>query len=678
MPYTDAHVEALRAACDALIPSIRRTDDPDGFWARRASDLGVAESFAALIDSLGEAERKEFRQLLDLLGSRLLGVTWLGPLKPITDLTPEQRETLLQRWALSPLPQLRKGFATLKGVAAMFFYGDSAPGTPNPNWAALGYPGPPNASPAPPRSIEPLTPERDVTLRCDTVVVGSGAGGGVIAGELAEAGHDVIVIEKGPYVDRDGFTQREAETMGALYEQQGALATKSGSVSVLAGSCLGGGTTINWAGSFRTPDYILRQWAENHDAPHFRSPAFQEGIETLERAMHVGADRGTRHNPQNQALWDGCTALGYHVGEIPRNQLPPQSEAEWERIGFSPFGDRDGLKQGMLATYLQRAVEHGARILADTTVERVTIRNGRATGVVGTYDGADGRRVRVTVEAERVVVAAGAIHTPALLMRSGVEHPHLGRHLFFHPTVAVAARYPERMNAWYGPMMSAVSNEFAKLDGLYGPKLETPPTHAGLLGLALPWRSGEQHKTVMQHAAHIGSFIVLTRDRDGGRVTADKSGRPVLHYSLSTFDRDHLLRGIAEACRIHLAAGAEEVYFPHNTAPTYQRVHGEAELERFLADIPSWGWKANRFPLFTAHQMGTCRMGGDAKRHPVTPEGEVRGTRGLYVADASCFPESSGVNPMLSIQAIAHYTAQGLKNASAGRPTPRQKASAAA
>ncbi|MEP0547189.1 MAG: GMC family oxidoreductase N-terminal domain-containing protein [Rhodothermales bacterium] len=676
MPFTDAHLEALRAACDALFPSIRRADDADGFWARRASDLDVAESFAALIESLGDAERKEFRQLLDLLGSRLLGATWLGPLKPITDLTPEQRETLLQRWALSPLPQLRKGFATLKGVAAMFFYGDSEPGIPNPNWAAIGYPGPVSEPPAYVRPIEPLTLDRDVTLRCDTVVVGSGAGGGVVAGELAEAGHDVIVIEKGPYVDRDEFTHREAETMGRLYEQQGALATKSGSVSVLAGSCLGGGTTINWAGSFRTPEYILRQWADQHDAPHFRSPAFQQSIETLEQAMHVGADRGTRHNPQNQALWDGCTKLGYHVGEIPRNQRPPESEAEWKRIGFSPFGDRDGLKQGMLPTYLQRAVAHGARILADTTVERVTIANGRATGVVGTYEGVDGRRVRVTVQAERVVVAAGSIHTPALLLRSGIEHPHLGRHLFFHPTVAVAARYPDRMEPWYGPMMSAVSNEFAKLDGLYGPKLETPPTHAGLLGLALPWRSGEQHKTVMRHAAHIGSFIVLTRDRDGGRVTTNKQGGPVLHYSLSTFDRDHLLRGIAEACRIHLAAGAEEVYFPHNTAPTYQRVHGEAELERFLADIPNWGWKANRFPLFTAHQMGTCRMGGDAKRHPITPEGEVRGTKNLYVADASCFPESSGVNPMLSVQAIAHYTAQGLK-AQTASPAPRRKASAA-
>ena len=676
MFFSDAQLEALRAACDALIPSVQHPGDDDGFWARPARELDVAAQIDALVAALPEAQQKEFAQLLDLLGSRLLGLTWLGPLRPITALAPSQRERLLQRWALSPIPQLRKGFCTLKNLAAFFFYGASTDEAPNPNWAAIGYPGPISAPPAVERPIRPLTPAHDVTLRCETVVVGSGAGGGVVAGELAEAGQDVIVVEKGPYADRADFTQREAEAMERLYEQKGALATKSGSVSVLAGSCLGGGTTVNWAGSFRTPEHILRQWADKHVAPHFLGRAFQQSIADLEETLHVGADRAARHNPQNQKLVDGCRALGYHVADIPRNQLPPESEAEWRRMGFSPYGDQDGLKQTTLRTYLQRAVAHGARILADTTVERVTIEQGRATGVVGTYEPAGGPRVRVTIRAERVVVAAGSIHTPALLARSGVEHEHLGRHLFFHPTVAVAARYGETIEPWFGPMMSAVSNQFTDLEDHYGPKLETPPTHTGLLGLALPWRSGEQHKAVMQHADHIGSFIVLTRDRDAGRVEIDKQGQPVLRYSLSDYDRDHLLRGVAEACRIHLAAGAEEVYFPHNTAPTYQRVHGEAELERFLAEIPSWGWKANRFPLFTAHQMGTCRMGGDARRHPVAPDGSVRGVTGLYVADASCFPESSGVNPMLSIQAIAHHTAQGLKNTSA-RPVRRPTVSAA-
>ncbi len=675
MPLTASRLAALRAACDALVPSVRREHDPDGFWARSASDLGVPGLFAGLIETLPAAQQKEFGHLLDLLGSRLLGLTWGGPLQPITALSAEQRETLLQRWSLSPAPPLRKGFASLKNATALLFYGATPDGAPNPNWPAIGYPGPLAAPPEAERAFAPLAPERDVTLTCQTVVVGSGAGGGVVAGELAAAGEDVIVVEKGPYLDRGDFTGREVEMMDRLYEQNGALTTRSGSVSVLAGSCLGGGTTVNWAGAFRTPDYVLRQWAERHDAPHFRSPAFQRGFEALEAAMHVRSGEA-RHNPQNEALVRGCRTLGYHVADIPRNQRPPQSDAEWDRIGFSPYGDRDGLKQGTMETYLRRAVGHGARLLTDTTAERITVEGGRATGLVGTYYAPDGRRATVTVRAERVVVAAGAIHTPALLARSGVEHDHLGRHLFLHPTVAVAARYPEKMEPWLGPMMTAVSNEFSKLDGLYGPKLETPPAHAGILALALPWRSGTQHKATMQHAAYAGSFIVLTRDRDAGRVEPDRRGQPVLRYSLSRYDRDHLLRGVAEACRIHLAAGAEEVFFPHNSAPVYQRVHGEVELEKLLAELPGWGWKANRFPLFSAHQMGTCRMGGDPRRHPVAPDGSVRGLRGLFVADASCFPECSGVNPMLSVQAIAHYTAQGLKSTPA-RP-PRRSASARA
>lgn len=675
MQLSDRHLATLRAVCDAFVPAVTQSPDPHGFWGRRASDLGVAEHIVELVGSLGAGDQKELVQLLTLMSSPALGATWRGPLKPFTALTEAQRETLLRRWSVSPLLPIRKGYLSLKKVSAIFFYGYAETNAPNPNWPALGYPGP-TAPPAEyDRPIEPIVPNGDLTLTCETVVVGSGAGGGVVAGELAEAGQDVIVIEKGPYVDRDAFEGLELAAMDRMYEQRGALVTRDGAVGVLAGSCVGGGTTVNWAGAFRTPDAILQQWADAHDAPHFASASFQQSLSTLERELSVGADAGTRHNAQNAALERGCQALGYHVEDIPRNQRPPENEAEWQRIGFSPYGDRDGLKQGTLPTFLQRATAHGARILADTTVERVTMEGGRATGVTGFYE-AHGKRFRVTVRAQRVVVAAGSLHTPALLIRSGVQHPHLGRHLFFHPTVAVAARYPDPTEPWFGPMMSAVSNEFAHLDGRYGPKLETPPTHVGLLGLALPWRSGAQHKAVMAQADHIGSFIVLTRDRDSGRVTVGRNGQPLLHYRLSAYDRDHMLRGIAEAARIHLAAGAEEVFFPHNTAPAFSRDQSEAALDTFLADLPRWGWRPNQYPLFTAHQMGTCRMGGRAADHPVAPDGQVRGVAGLYVADASCFPESSGVNPMLSVQAIAHHTAQGLKNAPV-RPARRATAAAA-
>jgi choline dehydrogenase-like flavoprotein len=162
----------------------------------------------------------------------------------------------------------------------------------------------------------------------------------------------------------------------------------------------------------------------------------------------------------------------------------------------------------------------------------------------------------------------------------------------------------------------------------------------------------------MAQARHVSAFIVLTRDRDGGHVTTDPSGQPVLHYRLSRFDCPHLLRGMQEAARIHLAAGAEEVHFPHNRAVVLRR---DQDAEAFLRDLPRWRWSPNRFALFSAHQMGTCRMGGDAARHPVRPDGQVWGVPGLYVADASVFPESSGANPMLSVQALAYHTARGLK-----------------
>ena len=676
MTLSDRHLATLRAVCDAFVPAVAHEPDPHGFWSRRASDLGVAEHITELVGTLDRRAQRELVQLLALMSSPALGLTWRGPLKPFTALDDAQRETLLQRWAVSPVPQLRKGYLSLKKLTSIFFYGYAEPDAPNPNWPALGYPGPIAEPPNYTRPIEPVVPAGDLTLSCETVVVGSGAGGGVIAGELAEAGHDVIVVEKGPYVDRDAFDGLELAAMDRMYEQRGAAVTRDGAVGVLAGSCVGGGTTINWAGSFRTPDAILRQWADAHDAPHFTGRGFQQSLDTLQRDLSVGADATARHNPQNAALERGCRALGYHAEDIPRNQRLPESEDAWRRIGYSPFGDRDGLKQSMLPTFLQRAVAHGARILADTTVERVTMDGGRATGVTGFYEN-DGKRHSVTIRAERVVVAAGSLHTPALLIRSGVQHPHIGRHLFFHPTVAVAARYADPTESWFGPMMSVVSNEFAHLDGLYGAKLETPPAHVGLLGLVLPWRSGVQHKTVMAQADHLGTFIVLTRDRDGGRVTVGRDGQPILNYRLSAYDRDHMLRGVAEAARIHFAAGAEELFFLHNTAPSFSRERGEAAFEAFLDRIPHWGWKPNQYPLNTAHQMGTCRMGGRDADHPVAPDGQVRGVAGLYVADASCFPESSGVNPMLTIQAIAHHTAQGLKSTPA-RPARRSTAAAAA
>lgn len=660
---TPARATTLRAVADTFIPA-----GPAPANLPPGSALVDLAKLTAAVQAQPLSTQAEFGHLLDLLNKPLAGLSWGGPLRPFHRLTPAQRERLLQSWAGSWLPPLRQGFQALRKLCTFLYYGSSpADGALNPAWAVLGYPGPalPLATEAPAasgRPLRPLAPATDTEYTCQVLVIGSGAGGGVVAGELAQAGYDVLVLEAGPYYHGVDFTQREVEMMGRLYDARGALSTRDGSISLLAGACLGGGTTVNWAGAFRTPDYILEEWAREHDAPHFVGPDFQRSLDAVAQALSVNTDY-PRHNGQNEALRDGSARLGQATRLIPRNEKGlSDSDAHFQGLGFSTLGDAHGIKQGTLNTYLRTAATHGARLLPDTRAERVTTAAGRATGAAAVHRTADGRLVRITVRAERVVVAGGAIQTPALLLRSGLRHPHLGRHLHLHPTVVVGAHYPQPMHSWYGPSMSVVNDTFARLRGTnFGVKLETPPTHPGLLAMVLPWLGGAQHRDLLQAADHLGSFIVLTRDRDGGRVRTDRQGAPLIDYRLSDFDRQHLLTGVRAAAEIHVAAGAHAVYLPHGTLPVLRAHQGTAHNPEVLDQLARLRWQPNRFGLFSAHQMSTCRLGGQARTHPLRPSGETVEVPGLYVADGSAFPACSGVNPMLTIMALAHYTAQGLK-----------------
>ncbi|GAB2850352.1 FAD-dependent oxidoreductase [Hymenobacter ruber] len=664
---TPARSAVLLALADTFIPAL-----PDG---SPAGSTGLnLDKLQEAIREQPEGAQNEFGQLLDLMEKPLLGLTWFGPLKPFRKLEPAQREQLLQSWAASNVPQLRKGFNALRKLCTLLYYGGSMAEVPA-AWGRLGYPGPDEKPVDSPKPIRTLHPTESTTYECDVLVIGSGAGGGVMAGELAEAGFDVLVIEKGPYCHGCDFTQREVDMLGTLYDAKGTLSTQDGSIGILAGSCLGGGTTVNWAGAFRTPDYVLQEWAREHNAPHFTTLEFKESLNAVARTIGVNTNY-TRHNGQNQALWDGSTKLGQEVKLIPRNEKGlTDSDSHFRSLGYTTLGDAHGIKQGTLNTYLLTAFEHGARILADTKVDRVTISQGRATGAAAVHTTADGRQVQITVKAKRVVVAGGAIQTPALLLRSGLKHPHLGRHLHLHPTVVVGARYPQAMNSWHGPSMSVVNDTYTQLHGTnFGAKLETPPTHPGLLSMVLPWLSGKQHHELLRDADHLGSFIVLTRDRDGGRVSIDKNGAPLIDYTLSDFDRANLLEGVRAAAQIHVAAGASTVYLPHGTLPTLHAKDGVLQNPEVLDKLPHLSWKPNQFGLYSAHQMSTCRMGGDAATHPLRLNGETVEVQNLFVADASAFPACSGVNPMLTIMALAHFTAQGLK---AGRAVESQAAALA-
>ena len=207
-------------------------------------------------------------------------------------------------------------------------------------------------------------------------------------------------------------------------------------------------------------------------------------------------------------------------------------------------------------------------------------------------------------------------------------------------------------------MMPLACDEFTRLDGKYGFKLINAPLHPSWL-VSPDWRSGAEHKERMREAAHTASIGPFVRERDTGRIEVDANGQPVVDYWPSAYDLSHLVRGLQEAARLHFEAGADLIYLPGSRR--FETSGGKRKFEELLAEMPSWPWEPNRMFVMSAHQMGTCRMGGDAKTHPLFPTGATREVKNLFVADASTFPSCSGANPMPSIQHIAHYMAQGIK-----------------
>ena len=678
------HLSSLAALCDTFIPFVHKMDDSDGYWSRTASHQNVPARILELVGQTKKEDQAQFRQMLFLLSSPLLGLTWFGPLKPADKLSPAQRETLLRRWAASPLPQLRNAFNVLRKLTTLLYFGDIPPGSlENQNWEKIGYQQVNQLVRPDPTPLPLLKLGKETTLECEVLVIGSGAGGSIVAAELAAAGHDVLIVEKSGYAQTHEFTQQEVPMLERHFEAGGLLTSQSGSVTVLAGSTLGGGTTINWAGALRTPDYVLEEWANEYKNFHFLEKIYQEGFSFVEKRNSVNTN--LQHDVQNQMLLEAAKKLGYRAEAIPLNMRLPEnlpSKTAWQAAGFSCYGDAYGIKQGAVQTFLQDAVAHGARILTNTEIQRIVVKNGEVVGALcqphpqplPQREGSQSRSLTkvadsppvgggagggVVIKARRVVVAAGALHSPTLLLKSGLTHPHIGRNLFLHPVAATGSFHNMDILPWYGPMMSVIVKEFERLDGNWGARIECPPVHPGLAAFALSWEGGESFKRDMANIRHLAVHIVLTRDKFGGRVTVGKgSGQPVIHYEISDYDKKHLLRGLQESVRLHHASGAERVSVMHNQPLHF--IPKKERIEDFLPKITERKWGSNHATLFSAHQMGTCRMGGN-KDCPVKPNGETREVRNLFVADGSLFPSASGANPMLSIQALAHWVAQQMR-----------------
>lgn len=663
LQVSDGQYQALQAACDALIPDLPTPEGGDpNFWGTKASDLEVADRILEVLAIQNPGDQAEFKQLLGLMENAFLMGILGGGFKKFKAQPREKQEKILYKWSQSRMASMRKAFGTLKKLSCFIHYGSSPhegkDGPTNPVWKAMDYAGPLNIPAGEKPKIRTLILDRDQELTCQTVVIGSGAGGGLAAGMLAEAGEDVIIVEKGPFMAGEDFTMQEAEMIGKTYDRSGALTSQDGGTTVFAGSCLGGGTSINWTGSFPTPEHVLDEWDREHGLEFVRGKTYRDGVESVMQAFTVNGDNSP-HNYQNEALVRGSKQIGQEVAVILRNVNGCHVDG-CQSCGYCGMGCRRGAKQGTLRTWIQRAVDKGVRVMVETEAQKIIVENGKAVALEVEQVLPNGKRTQIRIKADKFVVAAGSIQTPALLLRSGLTHPQLGRNLFFHPTIGVTAEYKESVYPWFGVMMSAVNKTGLKTTGNYGYWIETPPIHAGLAALAIPWQNARQHKEDMLRGARMGSFIVLVRDKYGGQVTVDKQGNAQVHYMLNPYDLNHMQQGIRDAFRIHRAAGAQEIFLPHNKRMTYSPGKTKISMEGFLDRMDKLSWKANRFNLFTAHQMGTCAMGKHEHLHPVGLDGRFRGVSNLIIADGSAMPSSAGINPMISIMGLTHHTISGL------------------
>ncbi len=612
----------------------------------------IANRIALVIDEKSPEEQADFKQLLTLLESPFLGFTWNGPLCSFLKLNKSQRETLFQSWSQSRFPLLRKGYQALKKLCSFIAFSQTDELGNSFSKSITQYSG----APKPESEISSKQPfhflKLGTNIRCEVLIIGSGAGGGVAASRFAKAGKEVIIVEKGPWIPESSMSNLEAEMVSQLYEERGALSSSDGAMTVFAGSCLGGGTTINWQACIKTPDFVLEEWAEESGIEDFVKPIFQKHLQSVWDRVGAGSER-IIHNRNNQHLISGSKALGQKVNEIAKNSSHCNHDNAY-RCGWCGFGCKQGSKQSSLKTFIQDASDHGARILDRTSIERLIFNGNTIQGAFGIHTDVDGKQIQVRIEAEQVIVSAGSIHSPALLLRSGIRHPQLGKNLYLHPVVPVSAIYNETIEAWTGAMMTSTNDQYIRLNGRYGYKIETPPPHPGLLALGMPWKDATSFQKRMSQIQNLGVFIVLSRDQFGGEIKLSRDGRPIIHYNLHPSDQSTLMHGMMNAARIHAAAGAIEIALPHSI-PTYIPTEIIKDENKFNEIVQHLRWKKGDFTLFSAHQMGTCRMGNSYVHDVVNPEGKVWGINGLYVIDASVFPRCSGVNPMISILALSDY-----------------------
>ena len=624
----------LAAFGEALLPH-------GGPIAPSASDVDAPERLDAAMERWDPQARKRFARALSFFEWQSL---LTRSMKRFSKLKPDDAVASLARAASSRSIARRGTVELLK-----FYVANSWASAPEVE-SAIGFDYGCLSS-DPPRETEPLEvlqyPQvsRDHVEDCDVVVVGSGAGGAVVAKEMAELGMSVIVLEEGGSYSRRDFTGPPFERFMRFYRLSGMTHTVgSPPIPLPMGIAVGGSTLINSGTAFRTPDRVLRRWERETGVDGIDPETMAAFFDRVERIQRVRTVPEEVLGKNARVFRRGVESLGLHGSPLRR------AIEGCRGCGVCAFGCPSDAKMSTHLTYLPRAQRSGATIYANARATRILVETGRARGIEAELLDPATRapKATVTVRAKVVVIAAGAVHTPALLARNAIGNAsgQLGRNLRIHPAASVAGYFSEVVRGWEGTLQSYYVDDWHESDDIMIEVTSSVPS----VGTGAIPGTGARFKKALGEYPHMATAGLFVSDTSSGRVVRRSDGEPAIWYSLNRRDTTHMVKGILRTAQVLLAAGARAV---HTGIRGIDMITSPAQLE----EVAAAAIKSNRLRPSAFHPVGTARLGVDPATSVVGPYGEVHGVPGLFVADAAVLPGCPTVNPMITIMGFATRTA---------------------
>ncbi|CAI9271261.1 unnamed protein product [Lactuca saligna] len=668
--FSSSEMETISSICEVIVQPLplssldghekKAKESIQSFSTASGSQYPIPNKVAHILVTTAFFEEMLVVKLVTTLLSTRLGTLLLSGflcishkwpyIHKFSEISLHKRQKILQKWFKNGyISPIRLGLLLIKSICLLVFFSKVDGKTNNPTWEAIGYhvdlneeqpKSNPNERPLQKGMVE-LMNEKDHThtlvqslrkkgmdvredlkekicrIKCDVVIVGSGCGGGVAAAILAKSGKKVVVLEKGNYFYKTDYSKLEGPSLDQLYESKGVFPTLQGSVMIQAGTGVGGGSAINWSGCIKTPQSVRKEWAEDYNIKLYESHEYTSAMNKV------------------------C-----------------------ERIGVT---ERSGDKKGTDSTWLVDAVDHGAVIITGCKAKKfILARNRQGTkrrhkclGVIAEALHQETYKT-LLIEAKVTISACGSLLTPPLMKSSGLKNPNIGRNLHLHPVAMAWGYFPENETDltgtnYEGGILTSVHKPGSDENYILEVTALGPGSFAGLC----PWLSGQDIKERMMRYSRTAHVFSLIRDSGPGKVKS--AGR--ISFRFSKYDKENMKKGLRQALRVLIAAGAVEVGTQRSDGQKLKcKGTSEEEIEEFLETVealPGPMSMVERWTLYcSAHQMGSCRMGKSEKEGAVDENGESWEAEGLYVCDASILPTAVGVNPMITIQSTAYCLAE--------------------